>query len=195
MDDRWRTYNKRCGSPIPIQCPGQKCTPEKAATFSFKKYYPTVQMMIVVLIIVALAALFTVIYINRPQFAKEGESCDSSSKGCAENLECINNVCSIKFDDRYELFSNTTCEGNAELTTNPSLAATGSIEDFAKIVSKKCDEAADCKAFILFKDPQPGETLYWKTGISIKCDNNAEGNPDIYPQKGPLTDLYRKKAA
>lgn len=151
--------------------------------------------MIVVLVIVALAALFAVIYINRPLYVKEGEPCDSSSKGCAPNLECINNVCTVKFDDRYELFSNTLCKGNAELTSDPTLAATGSIEDFAKIVAKKCDEAADCKAFMLFKDPQPGDTLYWKKGISIKCDNNAGGTPIIYPQKGPLTDLYRKKAA
>jgi hypothetical protein len=151
-------------------------------------------MMIVVLIIVALAALFTVIYINRPQFAKEGESCDSSSKGCAKNLECINNICSIKFDDRYELLSNTICnvEG-VPLTSDPSLAATGSIEDFAKIVAKKCDDK-NCKAFMLFKDPQPADTVYWKKGFSYPCRIDTNGNVDGIAS-APISDLYRLKSA
>ena len=152
-------------------------------------------MIVLALVLIALAVLFTVIYINRPQFAKEGESCDSSSKGCSPNLECINNVCSIKFDDRYELLSNTACKPalNAPLTSDPSLAATGSIEDFAKIVAKKCDDK-NCKAFMLFKDPQPADTFYWKKGFSYPCMIDTKGNVEDIAS-GPISDVYRLKSA
>lgn len=133
--------------------------------------------------IVGIVAILAIAFIFRPKCVQVGGECDSSPLQCCSNLECINNICSLKLEDRYTKFNDKVCNVRNQflfekpLLDDPSLKGK-TFEEVVKAASERCDECRDntqshtecsnvkCGGFYFIEGPN-GPT--WKDGVAFGC--------------------------
>lgn len=132
--------------------------------------------------IVGIVAILAIAFIFRPKCVQVGGECDSSPLRCCSDLECNNNICSIKLEDRYTKFNDKRCfnefPSEAPMLNDPSLKGK-TFEEVVKAASDRCDECRDnpkshipecndvkCGGFYFTTGPN-GPT--WKDGVAYGC--------------------------
>lgn len=145
------------------------------------------------LVAVLISVVIGVIYVNRPQCVQVGGECDSSSLGCCSNLTCIQNVCTTPNKDLYKKYSNSLCkiDYNIPFTTDASIAAGKTQDEFVQIVMQKCNDCREnpdiykecrklpCNSFMVLSNVTPGAPT-WQNGVSFLCFDEP-GIPKITP--------------